>query len=111
VDCDGFASQIQWLAGAGVPRPLMSVAATGPKVIRIASEIADAITFSVGADPERVRSCIEVASQARAAAGLPPLRIGAYLNAVAHPDVAVARDLVRGRLGVYARFSTMSRSV
>jgi alkanesulfonate monooxygenase SsuD/methylene tetrahydromethanopterin reductase-like flavin-dependent oxidoreductase (luciferase family) len=39
------------------------------------------------------------------------LRLGAYVNAVAHPDVALARNLVRGRLGTYARFSTMSRAV
>jgi 5,10-methylenetetrahydromethanopterin reductase len=111
IDCDGFASQIQWLSGTHVAKPLMSVAATGPKVIRVAAQVADAITFSVGAEPSRVRSCIELAREARAQAGLPPLRLGAYVNAVAHPDVAVARDLVRGRLGVYARFSTMSRSV
>jgi 5,10-methylenetetrahydromethanopterin reductase len=89
----------------------MSVAATGPKVIRLAAQVADAITFSVGAEPDRLRWCIDLARQARAAAGLPPLRLGAYINAVAHPEVSVARDLVRGRLGVYARFSTMSRSV
>jgi 5,10-methylenetetrahydromethanopterin reductase len=111
VDCDGFASHIQWLASGSVRRPMMSVAATGPKVIRIAAQVADAITFSVGAEPERLRSCIETARLARAEAGLPPLRLGAYFNAVAHPDVSVARDLVRGRLGVYARFSTMSHSV
>jgi 5,10-methylenetetrahydromethanopterin reductase len=111
VDCDGFASQIRWLGDGSVPRPLMSVAATGPRVIRVAAHVADAITFSVGAEPERVRSCIEVARQARTEAGLPPMRLGAYVNAVAHPDVGVARDLVRGRLGVYARFSTMSRNV
>jgi len=39
------------------------------------------------------------------------MRLGAYVNAVAHPDVEVARKLGRGRLGVYARFSSMSRSV
>src|ERR1700738_1021285 len=37
------------------------------------------------------------------------MRFGAYFNAVAHPDIRVARDLVRGRLGVYARFSTMDK--
>ena len=42
---------------------------------------------------------------------LAPMRRLAYVNAVAHPDIEVARSLVRGRLGVYARFSTMSRSV
>ncbi|HLY66926.1 MAG TPA: LLM class flavin-dependent oxidoreductase, partial [Chloroflexota bacterium] len=35
------------------------------------------------------------------------LSCGAYVNAVAHPDVEQARALVRGRLGVYTRFSTM----
>jgi len=111
VDCEGFASQIQWLAGLDMPRVPMSVAATGPKVIRLAARVADAITFSVGADPARLKASIDLARQTRAAAGLPPLRLGAYLNTVAHPDIHVARDLVRGRLGVYARFSMMDREV
>ena len=111
VDCEGFASQIQWLAGLDMPRVPMSVAATGPKVIRLAARVADAITFSVGADPARLKASIDLARQTRAAAGLPPLRLGAYLNTVAHPDIRVARDLVRGRLGVYARFSMMDRGV
>src|SRR5438132_12084185 len=46
VDCDGFPSQIQWLAAADVAKPLLSVAATGPRVIQLAARIADAITFS-----------------------------------------------------------------
>jgi 5,10-methylenetetrahydromethanopterin reductase len=111
VDCDGFASQIQWISGMELPRPLMSVAATGPKVIRLAARVADGITFSVGADAVRLRTAIDLARQTRAEAGLPPLRLGAYLNCVAHPDIRVARELVRGRLGVYARFSTMDRTV
>jgi 5,10-methylenetetrahydromethanopterin reductase len=111
VDLGGYASQIQWIARQSVPKVRMSVAATGPKVIQIAARVADAITFSVGADPERLRSAIALARQTRAAAGLPELSIGAYVNAVAHPDVKVARDLVRGRLSVYARFSTMDRAV
>ena len=39
------------------------------------------------------------------------MSFGAYINAVAHPDIKVAREMVRGRLGVYARFSTMDRNV
>jgi 5,10-methylenetetrahydromethanopterin reductase len=111
VDCDGFASQIQWIGQQNLPRVRMSVAATGPKVIQLAARVADGITFSVGADPARLRSAIDLARRTRAAAGLPPLRLGAYLNTVAHPDIRVARELVKGRLGVYARFSTMDRSV
>jgi 5,10-methylenetetrahydromethanopterin reductase len=89
----------------------MSVAATGPRVIEIAARVADAITFSVGADPTRLRPAIELAQKTRAATGQAPLRLGAYVNAVAHPNIDVARELVRGRMGVYARFSTMSHSV
>jgi 5,10-methylenetetrahydromethanopterin reductase len=111
VDCDGFDSRIQWLARSKLPKVRMSVAATGPKVIQLAARVADAITFSVGADPLRLKAAIQTAQQARAEAGLSQLSFGAYINAVAHPDVKVARDLVRGRLGVYARFSTMDRNV
>jgi 5,10-methylenetetrahydromethanopterin reductase len=105
---DGFESRIEWLANADVVPPPVSVAATGPRVIDIAARVADGATFSVGADVERLRTAI---AQARAAVGSRELRLGAYVNAVAHPDVDVARSLVRGRLGVYARFSTMDRRV
>ena len=113
VDCDGFASQIQWIAHAllKVPKVPMSVAATGPRVISLAARVAESITFSVGADPVRLKASIDLARQVRHAAGLPPMRFGAYFNAIAHPDIRVARDLVRGRLGVYARFSTMDKTV
>ncbi len=111
VDCDGFASQIQWLAQSELPKVNLSVAATGPNVIRLAARVADGITFSVGADPSRLKASIDLARQTRVEHNLPPLKLGAYLNCVAHPDIRVARELVRGRLGVYARFSTMDRNV
>jgi len=111
VDCDGFASRIEWLGGERLPRVPMSVAATGPKVIRLAARVADAITFSVGADPARLKASIDLARQTRSETGLAPLRLGAYLNCVAHPDIRVAREQVKGRLGTYARFSTMDRQV
>jgi 5,10-methylenetetrahydromethanopterin reductase len=111
VDQRGFSSRIEWLARAGVPRVPMLVAATGPRVIEIAARVADGITFSVGADPSRLQPAIDLARNTRAAHGLAPMRLGAYVNAIAHPDVELARQMVRGRMGVYARFSTMSRSV
>ncbi len=39
------------------------------------------------------------------------IRIGAYLNVIAHPDLAVARTLVRGGLSTFARFSVMHGEV
>jgi 5,10-methylenetetrahydromethanopterin reductase len=111
VELNRFSSRLEWARRANMPRVPMSVAATGPRVIQIAARVADAITFSVGADPARLQPAIALARETRGATGLPPLRLGAYINSVAHPDVQVARQLVRGRMGVYARFSTMSRSV
>jgi 5,10-methylenetetrahydromethanopterin reductase len=111
VELNGFASRLEWAQRAKLTKVPMSVSATGPRVVQIAARVADAITFAVGADASRLRRVIELAGETRAAAGLAPLRLGAYVNAVAHPDIQVARELVRGRMGVYARFSTMSRSV
>jgi 5,10-methylenetetrahydromethanopterin reductase len=109
VDLDGYASRLEWLRQSNAPKVPVSIAATGPKVIELAAQLSERVTFSLGARPERLRWAVEHARQARAAAGLDPasLSCGAYVNAVAHPDVERARELVRGRLGVYARFSTM----
>jgi 5,10-methylenetetrahydromethanopterin reductase len=111
IQLNGFSSRLEWVDRAHVAKVPMSVAATGPRVIQLAARTADAITFAVGADPARLQPAIDLAREARQAAGREPLRLGAYVNAIAHPDVALARKLVRGRMGVYARFSTMSRSV
>jgi len=87
----------------------IEVAATGPKVIRIAALYGDRVMFTLGADPVRLKWGIELAKQARRDAGLDPdeIRFGAYLNAAAHPDIATARNLVRGGLTTFARFSVM----
>jgi len=106
VDCDGFPSRIVWLKPPKVP---MAVAATGPRVIALAARVAERITFSVGADQERLRDAIALARANQPQSQ--PLSLGAYINAVAHPDVDRARELVRGRLGVYARFSSMNQLV
>jgi 5,10-methylenetetrahydromethanopterin reductase len=112
VDLDAFASHLEWLRQAKPPKVPVAVSATGPKVIEIAAQVADRVTFSLGAQPERLRWAIEHARAARAAAGLDlaGFSCGAYVNAVAHPEIETARELVRGRLGVYARFSTMHDS-
>jgi 5,10-methylenetetrahydromethanopterin reductase len=109
VDCAGFASRIAWLAR--LPKVPMSVAATGPRVIALAAGIAERITFSVGADPAQLGAAIALARHAPRDAHLPPLALGAYVNAVADPDVQRARAMVRGRMGVYARFSSMDQRV
>jgi 5,10-methylenetetrahydromethanopterin reductase len=104
---NGFASPIQWLVHEAAHPVPIAVAATGPRVIEIGAELGDRLTFSVGADRERLARVVEHARTLRTRLGLPPQSLGAYVNAVAHPDIARARELVRGRLSVYARFSSM----
>ena len=112
VDLDGFASRVGWIANLSLPPVPVDVAATGPRVIELSARVADRITFAVGANPERVRWGIQRARAARHAAGLDPetLRFGAYVNVAPHPDVAVARELVRGGVGTMAHFSGMRGS-
>jgi 5,10-methylenetetrahydromethanopterin reductase len=100
-------SRITWIAGgAKVP---VEVAASGPKVIAVAALHADRVMFALGADVERLKWGIELAKKTRREAGLDPngIAFGAYLNLGCHPDVAVARSLVRGGLTTFARFSVM----
>lgn len=105
-------SAIAWLPSRH-PKVPVEVAATGPRVIGIAARHADRVLFALGADPDRIRWGIEVARTARAEAGLDPaaLSFGAFVNVVSHPDVDVARDLVRGGLSTFTRFSVMHGEV
>jgi 5,10-methylenetetrahydromethanopterin reductase len=112
VDAGGIESRLRWLADLRLPPVPIDVAATGPRVIELAARIADRVTFALGADPERLRWGIEKVRAARRAAGLDPeaIRFGAYVNVAPHPDLAVARELVRGGVGAFAHFSGMRGS-
>jgi 5,10-methylenetetrahydromethanopterin reductase len=108
---DGPLAQLTWTAPLSVPKVPVDVAASGPGVIAAGARLAERVTFNVGADPDRLRSCIELARASRLAAGLPPdgLSVGAYLNVAPHPDAATARELVKPVVAVYARFSNSTR--
>ncbi len=98
-----LAGGIGWIGDLELERVPVVVAATGPHVIELAARHADAIDFTVGAEPDRVRWAVETA---RAAAGERSPSLGAYLNVAVHDDRAVARDLVRGSTAIFARFAT-----
>ena len=110
VDLDGRPSRIAWIAEAGLTPPPVELAATGPRTIALAATASDRVMLTLGADPDRIAAAIELARTAHAAAGLDPgrLRVGAYLNVCCHPDLATARDLVRGSAAIFARFSALS---
>jgi 5,10-methylenetetrahydromethanopterin reductase len=99
-----------WISEQDLPPVPIDIAATGPKVTAIAARLADRVTFAVGADPARLRDSIELVRKERAAAGLDPssISVGAYVNAVAHPDVDAARTIARGSTATFAHFSGMA---
>jgi 5,10-methylenetetrahydromethanopterin reductase len=110
VERDGFASRLEWLRIADVPKVPLEIAATGPKVIALAARHAERIAFAVGADPEHLRWALATARDAARAAGRDPatLRFGAFVNCVVHSDRAVARAAVRGTVATFARFSSIA---
>lgn len=105
-------SRIRWFDPA-LPKVPLEIAATGPKVIALAGRVADRVLFTLGAVPERLRWGIDVARAARREAGGADddLAFGAYVNLVCHRDRATARQLVRGGLTTFARFSVMHGTV
>lgn len=105
-------SRIRWCDPA-LPKVPLEIAATGPKVIELAGRVADRVLLTLGAVPERLRWGMDLARQARAGAApqAGDAAFGAYVNMVCHRDAAIARDLVRGGLTTFARFSVMHGSV
>lgn len=99
---------LRWLDKALAKVPL-DVAATGPKVIAMGAEIAERVTFSVGADPERLAWALGLAHAARDAAGLPRAGVsyGAQVVVVCHPDEDVALETAMHMAPPLARFQVI----
>jgi 5,10-methylenetetrahydromethanopterin reductase len=109
VNIDGTESRMPWVQNLGLPKLPMSVSATGPKVIEIGAQVAERVTFSLGAEMSRLRWAVDLARASREKAGLDPagLSLGSYVVAVVEPDIAKARDIARSRMGIYAHHWTM----
>lgn len=106
-------SSIPWIARSKLPKVEMDVAATGPRTIAAGARNADRVSFTLGADRARLEHAIQVARQARTAAGLDPaaISLGAYVNVATHPDRAIARNLVRGSAGIFVHFLRYTKSL
>ena len=98
-------SRIRWIAqlGSKLAKVPVDVAATGPRVIGIAARQAERVTFAVGADPERVGWAIGESRKEPHRR----IEIGAYVPVVVNPDRDMARTLISGGVGSFARFSVM----
>jgi 5,10-methylenetetrahydromethanopterin reductase len=99
---------LSWLP-PGLPKTPLDVAATGPKVIEMAAPIAERVTFSVGAIPERVGWALDLARAARARRGLGDegVAYGAQVIVVCHPDVEAARQYAATFVAPLARFQVI----
>lgn len=106
------ATRLQWLP-EGMPKVPLDVAATGPKVIAMSAPIAERVTFSVGAIPERVSWALQVARNARAAAGLSDdgISYGAQVIVVCHPDIEAVRAAAASFVAPLARFQVIEGQV
>jgi len=96
------AAQLRWVP-EDLPKVPLDVAASGPRVIAAAARIAERVTLSIGAAPERVAWAVEIARRARRG-----VSIGAQLVVIPHPDLERARSFAAGIAAPLARFSTLS---
>jgi 5,10-methylenetetrahydromethanopterin reductase len=101
-------SRLQWLPEDMAKVPL-DVAATGPRLIELAAPIAERLTFSVGAMPERVRWAIGHARAARREQGLGDegISYGVHIVLLCHTDPqAIAEEALNLVTGL-GRFQVM----
>lgn len=101
-------SQLRWLSKRQ-PKVPMDVAVTGPRVIALAARIAERLTFSLGAIPERLAWGLAVAQKAEEGASFPKdaYRYGAQIIVLPHRDLAVAREWAAGMVATLARFQVI----
>jgi 5,10-methylenetetrahydromethanopterin reductase len=97
--------RLKWL-DPDMPKVPLDVAATGPKVIAMGARIAERVTFSVGAEPERLAWALDTARAAEAA-GKPPVSYGAQVVVVCHPDPETALETAMHMAPPLARFQVI----
>lgn len=104
-------SRLKWLP-TDLPKVPLDVAATGPKVIEMAATLAERVTFSVGAIPERLGWALGLARAARGLKGLTDqgISFGAQIIVICHPDkAAMMRDVAPSMVAPLARFQVIQR--
>ena len=94
---------LRWLS-RDLPKVPLDVAATGPKVIEMGARIAERVTFSVGAEPERMAWAL---ATARAAQADRSVSYGAQLVVVCHPDADTAMEVAMHMAPPLARFQVI----
>jgi 5,10-methylenetetrahydromethanopterin reductase len=93
-------SRIEWLGSVDyVPVPV-EIMCSGPKAIRVAAAIADRVTLTVGAAPERVQWALDTLDEGLAAAGRSrdEVEVGAYVGIAVDDDRPRAVQRLRVRV-------------
>jgi 5,10-methylenetetrahydromethanopterin reductase len=98
--------RLRWLP-PGLPKVPMDVAATGPKVIAMSARIAERVTFSVGAEVERMKWALGVARENEPQNLQAPRSYGAQLVVVCHPDKETAMATAMHMAPPLARFQVI----
>jgi 5,10-methylenetetrahydromethanopterin reductase len=90
-----------------IAKPMIDVAATGPRTVEVAAKTADGVSFSVGADVERLRKSIDSVRETcdRIGRDFDSLRLGCYLQVAVTDEDLSAREAIRGLVVTHARFS------
>jgi 5,10-methylenetetrahydromethanopterin reductase len=111
VEIDGVTSSMARLddidPSVALPKPPVDIAATGPRTVEVAVKTADGVSFSVGADVERLQQSIELVKDVCRSAGrdFETLRLGCYLQVAVTNGDRSAREAIRGLVVTHARFS------
>lgn len=98
--------KIRWLPTEHQPKVAVDVATSGARVMRLAAQHADGVTFAFGADPDRVAAAAADARRACEAAGRDPasLSVSALVPLVVHTSAERARDMAAGMVATIGRW-------
>jgi 5,10-methylenetetrahydromethanopterin reductase len=115
VPLNGTDSRLVYLDTDPVPKVPVDVAATGPRMLRLAATKADIVSCAVGALTDRARYCRDVIRTARLEAGLDPdaITLSCYVPVAVTGALSrhEARDVIRASASIFARFSAMEGKV
>jgi 5,10-methylenetetrahydromethanopterin reductase len=97
---DDWTSPIRWLADRPEPPVPLEVMCSGPRAIRVAAGLADRVTITVGANPERVRWAMDLLDEALEAAGRTraDVQVGTYVPVAIEDDPEAAAEKLRIRV-------------
>ena len=95
-------TQLKWLPPE-LPKVPLDVAATGPKVIEMSVALAERVTFSVGAMPERLDWAMDIAR----GVGRDGVSYGAQIIVVCDTDLDKAMEWAKSAVAPLARFQVM----